>query len=387
MNFKSYIPVLAMLAAAASFTACTDDLEDVENRVYDTGALQPMSVLIDGKTLEQTVSFNVSMALPIQEETTVTFAPDFNLVKDYNAIYNAQAVALPAENYELTEPKAVFTRGAIESTNVSITVKNLNDLDRNLIYVLPVTIVDSPAPVLPSQKTRYIVVRGAALVNVAANMVENNASLVDPDNATGLSDLTQFTAQCIINVDEWGGKESNIQTIMGVENKWLLRVSDSGLPANQLQFVTPSGNLSDASWQLKDKQWVRLTLTWDASTGEATLYIDGAKKNTLSNGCREGVDWTPPYVDGKIFYIGKSWSDDRWLNGAICEVRVWNRILSYAEINDPLQAYDVEPDAEGLVAYWKFNEGSGTLIRDYANGYNLNCVTAPKWIETSLPEE
>lgn len=370
------------MLAAVSFTACQDDLEDVENRVYDTGALAPSTVLIDGMADQQAVSFKVSMALPIQEETTVTFAPDFALVENYNAIYNSNAVALPSDNYELTQPVATFTRGAIESTAVTVTVKDINSLDRNTIYVLPVTVVDSPVPVLPSQKTRYIVVRGAALVNVAANMVENNASLVDPNNATALNGLNEMTAQCIINVDAWGGQDSNIQTLMGIEGQWLLRVSDSGLPANQLQFVTPSGNITDASWQLDDKKWLRLTFTWNSATGEATLYVDGAKKNTMSNSCRSAVNW-----GSASFYIGKSWNDNRWLNGAICEVRVWNRILTDAEIAEPLQAYAVPATSEGLVAYWKFNEGSGSLIRDYANGYNVQCVAEPKWVETSLPED
>lgn len=370
------------MLAAVSLTACQDDLENVENRVYDTGALQPTNVLIDGMANEQTVSFKVSMALPIQEETQVTFAPDFSLIEDYNAIYNAEAVELPATNYELVEPKATFTLGAIESTNVTVKIKNMLELDRNIVYLLPLTITDSPVPVLPSQKTRYIVVRGAALVNVAANMVENNASLVDPNSATALNGLSQMTAQCIINVEEWGGKDSNIQSVMGIEGSWLLRISDSGLPANQLQFVTPNGNLTDASWQLKDKQWLRLTFTWNAESGEATLYVDGAKKNTMSNSCRSGVNW-----GDAGFYIGKSWNDNRWLNGAICEVRVWNRILTDAEINDPLQAYAVPVTSDGLVAYWKFNEGSGSLVRDYANGNNLQFAKDPTWVETSLPEE
>ena len=370
------------MLAAVSFTACQDDLEDVENRVYDTGALAPSTVLIDGMTDQQAISFKVSMALPIQEETTVTFAPDFALVENYNAIYNSNAIALPSANYELTQPVATFTRGAIESTDVTVTVKDINSLDRNTVYVLPLTVVDSPVPVLPSQSTRYIVVRGAALVNVAANMVENNASLVAPNDAAGLNGLSEMTAQFIINVDEWGGKDSNIQTIMGIEGQWLLRISDPGLPANQLQFVTPNGNITDASWQLDNKKWLRLTFTWNSASGEATLYVDGAKKNTMSNSCRSAVNWG---TSG--FYIGKSWNDNRWLNGAICEVRVWNRILTDAEIADPLQAYAVPATSPGLVTYWKFNEGSGSLIRDYANGYNVQCVAEPKWVETSLPEE
>ena len=66
---------------------------------------------------------------------------------------------------------------------------------------------------------------------------------------------------------------------------------------------------------------------------------------------------------------------------------MWNRVLTEEEINQPFQAYSVEPDSPGLVAYWKLDEGSGNLFHDYANGYDLKCNAAPGWIPVALPEK
>lgn len=380
MKFKSYIPVVALFAAV-SLTACQDDYENVENRIYDKGALSPSTVLIDGMTDSQTINFSVNMVSPLDTDIDITYGVDFSLLTAYNAIYSANAVELPESCYKLVQPTATIKHETLTSSEVSVEINDINSLDRNTVYVLPLTVVSSPVPVLESQKTRFIVVRGAALVNVACNMVENNAALVNATSASGLSGLTEMTFQCIFYVDEWGGSDSNIQSIAGIEGSWLLRISDSGLPANQLQFVTPSGNLTSDQWQLKDKTWVRMTFTWNAASSEATLYVDGAKKATVVGRTSQGVNWAS---DG--FYIGKSWNDNRWLNGNICEVRVWNRLLSDAEIADEIQPYAVPVDSEGLVTYWKFNEGAGTLVRDYANGYDLQLAKTPKWVETSLPE-
>ena len=78
---------------------------------------------------------------------TVTYGVEPSLVERYNAIYGT-AIMLPAENYELTQPTATIIAGAVESDDVVVTVKNLTSLDRNLVYVLPVTVVSSSVEVL-----------------------------------------------------------------------------------------------------------------------------------------------------------------------------------------------------------------------------------------------
>lgn len=379
MKFKSYISVVALMAAI-SFTACQDDYENVENRVLDSGAQTPSLVLMDGTVSEETVSFNVSMVELAPTDVNITYGVDFSLVDVYNTIYNEKAIALPADNYEILQAVATIPADAVKSSDVEVRVFNLDDLDRDLVYVLPLTVKKSDVPVLESMRNRYIVVRGAALINVVCNMVENNAAFVNAQ-APQLGSLGEMTFQCLFYVEEWGGAEANIQTLAGIEGQWLLRIADSGLPVNQLQFVTPSGNITSSEWQLPNKKWVAMTFTWKSATGEATLFVDGVKKATMTNGSRAAVNW-----NSSEFHIGKSWSDGRWLNGNISEVRVWNRILSDAEIAEPTQPYTVSPESDGLVSYWKFNEGEGTMIKDYTNGYNLQMAKNPKWVQVSLPE-
>ncbi|MCM1347824.1 MAG: DUF1735 and LamG domain-containing protein [Firmicutes bacterium] len=393
MKLKSYILPFAALLAVGSFTACQDDYEDVENRVFDDGALSPSTVLVDGLADEATQSFTVEMANPSATEVKVTYAPDFSKVEAYNTIYNQNAIALPEANFEIKQPTAIFDPGKVNSSAVQVVIKGLLDLDveGDKVYVLPL-VGTSNVPLLPSMTTRYIVVRGAALINVVAGMTELYAALNEPSQATGLDGLTDFTAQCLVYINEFGGADSNIQTLLGVEGYFLLRISDSGMPADQIQLATNRGNSTDASWKLEAKKWQAITFTFKSSTGEATMYINGVKKATCVSSYQTVVNWANPNHD-QPFYIGRSWNTNRWLNGNISEVRVWNRILTDAEIAEPSQPYYVETDSEGLVSYWKFNEGAGNLIQDYTSGYNCTVydrdqkAAAPKWVEVQLPEK
>ena len=58
-------------------------------------------------------------------------------------------------------------------------------------------------------------------------------------------------------------------------------------------------------------------------------------------------------------------------NGNIDEIRVWNRVLTYDEIIDKMYKQLNVEDENGLVAYWRMNEATGTTTSDYS-GNNLN---------------
>ena len=62
-------------------------------------------------------------------------------------------------------------------------------------------------------------------------------------------------------------------------------------------------------------------------------------------------------------------------------------ILAKEELQARNHFYKVAPDSEGLVAYWKMNEGSGNNLQDYANGYDLKANTNVIWVPVSLPEK
>ncbi|MDE7472798.1 MAG: DUF1735 and LamG domain-containing protein [Muribaculaceae bacterium] len=378
MKFYSYITA-AMLVAGLSFTACSDDNENPDNRVMDNDALKPSSVLIDGMTETSTQTFNLTMAFPVTEKVDVVYGVDESLLEAYNTVYKENAVLLPTDNYDIVEPTATFAPGAVTSSDVTVDITNLNTLDRNIVYVLPLIVKSSTVPVLDSQRVRYIVVRGAALINVVVDMAHTGAILYNSVAATQLAGLTELTVQMLLNVNEFGGSEAGIQTLLGIEGMFLLRLGDSE-PVDHIQLATLLGNISDDSWTFKAKEWTRLAFTFNTATGEATVFINGARKATKVSSYKMPVNWTAGFA------IGQSYSMNRWLNGYLSEVRIWNRILSDTELANEEQAYVVDPQSEGLVSYWKFNDGSGSMIHDYTNGYDLLMVPAPNWVQVSLPE-
>ena len=73
-------------------------------------------------------------------------------------------------------------------------------------------------------------------------------------------------------------------------------------------------------------------------------------------------------------------------------MRVWNRALTEEEINAPNHFYKIDTDdpaqMEGLVAYWKFNEGTGNVIKDHSGyGNDLSTASSVVWKNVSLPEK
>ena len=58
-----------------------------------------------------------------------------------------------------------------------------------------------------------------------------------------------------------------------------------------------------------------------------------------------------------------------------------------SEINAKNHFYKVDEASDGLVAYWKFNEGTGNVINDVTNGYNVVANSTITWLSVSLPEK
>ena len=69
-----------------------------------------------------------------------------------------------------------------------------------------------------------------------------------------------------------------------------------------------------------------------------------------------------------------SWTGYRgsqYFRGRIAEVRVWNRALSTGELQ--MNLCGVDSQSEGLVAYWKMNEGEGHIFKDATgHGYDMD---------------
>lgn len=107
-------------------------------------------------------------------------------------------------------------------------------------------------------------------------------------------------------------------------------------------------------------QWYHVVLVIDESYN-ATLYIDTvAQADTETPGSLYNSTGSDLYVATN----NTSGSND--LDGSIDDLRIYNRVLSEAEIN-VLYRRGLKDD--GLVAYWPLDEGGGPAVNDLVGGH------------------
>lgn len=383
MKTSKYLSICAVLAAGAFLSSCAEEYDKVDNKLYVNGATNVTTLLLDGEVDATAYTLKAQIPNPAGQEIQMTYAVDASLVDAYNAMYGMNTVMLPEEFYSIPDPVASIEVGGMESSPVSIEMHNLGDIDPDYMYCLPVTVASSNIPVLASQRTKYFVVRGASLINWVTNMYENYLSLAAASQATGLGGMSQITVEALIRpaADFGEGNGAGISSLIGIEGNGLLRFGDSGVDPTQLQFAN-SFNVTNSQWRIEKEKWQFVTFTYDSSNGQCQFFIDGVQKGeTMSSSNSSRINW-----NSTQFFIGKSYDNNRDFHGDMAEVRVWNRILTAEELRAKNHFYKVDPDSEGLVAYWKMNEGEGNKISDYANGYDLNANTALTWVPVTLPQ-
>jgi hypothetical protein len=388
MNMKKYAYLL--LLALVSLGSCNrvDELEsNFDNKVYIQEAratnLESIILAPSDVALERTIQ--ASLALPTDKDIEVTYKVEASLVDHFNKVNAAESEILDASFYELPVTKATIAAGNVRSTEIAVKFKNLDNLPTKKTFLLPVTIANATEAVMEGSKTMYYQLKKGALIVVAADITNTFLGLKDVAAADAtMGSLSAVTMEALIRVDKWGdeaGNGSSITTFMGIEGYFLIRMGDNGWPPAQIQVSKIAGLGSswpppDDTKKLKAGEWLHVALTFDAAgTREMTIYINGkTQSKAIQNGTTTSMNLVAS--GSNPFYIGKSWETSRRLNGKICEARIWNKVRSAAELNEG--KYGVPVDSDGLVAYWKFDEGAGNDVHDRSgHGNDLIADNSP----------
>lgn len=388
--------IVSVILTVVILSGCYDD-GLVENRLFiDAYSFKnELRVATDENVTVMSRKLTVSIAQPLSHDLEVTFVPSPELLETYRVAYNDPDVELLPEGHcDLSGLNATIKSGAVSSDEVSIDFVKLGEdggLDYDNEYVLPVTIRAEGIEVLPSAKTMYFIVRKAALMNVAGGMMYNSAW---PEwGAFGkVNDMAHFTMEAMLLVNGLDSDDKyGIKTIMGIEEKFLVRMGDAGLDASQIQVAMSFKDKEDKlhrrditspNMRLMKGRWYHFALTFDGGSetepAEIRIYIDGKLKQTGSAAASEDKAYVMSSVDFMIghskddvsgkprcFWLGHSYNDERWFNGLMAEVRIWDKVLTEEEINAAGHFYKLYPDAktgkfpESLIAYWKFDDGKG----------------------------
>jgi flagellin len=125
---------------------------------------------------------------------------------------------------------------------------------------------------------------------------------------------------------------------------------------------------SSTGVNLADGQWHHVAMTFQAGVTSGTqLWIDGVSRLTTTISI---LDQTVQAV------LGSGWIPTQNFAGTIDEAKIYNRVLSAAEI--ATLARGGSPDATGLVGQWQLDEASGlTAIDSSGSGNNGTLINGP----------
>lgn len=321
---------------------------------------------VEAQTLDIPVTANVEFDVTVSEGATGWFT--YNNADDSGLHFTVEALV----------------NGSARSCDVVLTEKNAPDNSEALTVNINIT-----------QKPK-------GLIECVADMRRSRCYFPFLKNGGALNSLKNGTMEALVNIQETRVSGS-LSTIMGVEGKFLLRLGDVNVPWNQIQLAMQGGNRTDTKLKLSElDRWYHVAVTWDDTF--AYFYIDGELlyRTGISNysGFNLGVAYGGSESDyNRAFWIGYAYNADRFFPGYMAEVRVWNRTLTKEEINAENHFYSVPVDSEGLVGYWKLNDGAGQIIKDHSpSGNNMlgeinvhssggQQIGDPgmNWVEMSLP--
>jgi len=381
------------LSAAFALASCQTEKEALAehhftNKLYINTQTVSEELLVKAGSGDMVRTLNIATALKVEEDLSGVLVADTSLVEQFRMEYFMQeAVALPMSCCAIDNPEMTIMKGSNASAPATITFTNLGQLNRNLVYVMPIALKNvTDINVIASKTVVYYVFKGAALINVVCNFTENRAGAKEWKTPEKFANMTQFTAECLVRQNVAGRL---ISTIMGTEGGYLLRIGDAGVPDTQLQIAC-SQNQTNSDMTLTLGRWTHIACVFD--NGYTTVYFDGKKVLDRASAGRSSVTWgaygdDKDEVSGRYFWLSYSYAHDRYFDGEMAEVRIWNRCLSEEEINADTHFYTVDPASEGLAAYWKLDDGAGTVLKDSSpNGNDLTLDKATTWPKVSLPE-
>ena len=358
---KNTIIKLASVALFLGLTACQEKLDnDNSNSLGNLSAVymndNNVNVSFAKSTESGSTKFEIRMSnLRERNETITIAATDF--FPEYNEKNTTNYKMLPASEYELYEEGNTANKSTNGSLNITLKpgqtavqvgVKvrplNENNFPMGVKYAIPLRIVSASLPIL-SNKDVVVTLSRPFKTSVAKIKQGYALGVKVADNIQG-SD--EFTVQGMFLFEEFHSY-NNTNVNMSLFQGEMLPYTR--IDAGKIQVKNGGGDSPDDWAETSDiaiKKWVQITFTYKDSF--LKLYINGKLVKTYQRPSLK----VSPGMRINIENTQTSYSANRYFR----EFRLWNRVLTDAEIADGLYL-PVDPDSKGLVVYLPITKKDG----------------------------
>lgn len=205
--------------------------------------------------------------------------------------------------------------------------------------------------------------------NNALNFAKTSSQYITVPHSASINLGATFTIEAWVN---YSGTNATIIDKGDYDFLWLLNHDplNSGLNSLKMGYYTKNtGMWLYSTGTVPQNTWTHVAITLNA--GSLTFFINGEAAGTIA------VTFSQ---DALPMSIGRpTYCNCFYFNGTMDELRLWNVARTKTQLLDNMNS-TIPTNSAGLVAYYKFDEGTGTTTADAtSNGNNGTLVNTPTW--------
>lgn len=204
-------------------------------------------------------------------------------------------------------------------------------------------------------------------INDALNFVKTSNQYVSVPHSASINLGATFTMEAWVR---YSGPNSTIIDKGNYNFLWSLNANSNG---NKMGFYTRNtGAWVYSTGIVPENTWTHVAIT--LSAGTLTFYING-----VAAGASNPVTFSQDGLEMNIGRQQPTFCVCNHFNGTMDELRIWNVVRTQAQIQGNSNN-TIPTNSAGLVAYYKFDEGTGITTADAtSNGNSGTLVNAPIW--------
>lgn len=378
----------------AAVAGCNDaEFQPIDNAAYIAEAYGTSSTLLSFSN-DEGAQTTLTARLGDRAAADLSFrfevAPE--VLTRYNSLNGTSYVQLPDGAYNLpTDPVSIAAGSASAAPlQVEILPYTQEMKESGVTYALPVRLcsVDGGMQVLTDISEFLLICNWQRIVPAPVFNTEfvetgdgskKNRIMFDMGDAD--INFTAYTFEFMMYMEDFS--TTNNQMLVGLEgssrtlaNRMWVRFENNS-PKKWMQINSMVKPAVDATTPNQAKTWQHVAIVFDGS--KMHLYLDGVEVATKD----------AKYASINFRYFSLLPQPSYFTQTiSFREVRLWNVARTAAQLAN--NATNVDPKSEGLLGYWKMDEGSGYTFNDATgNGHFGTCqystaqdIGAVAWPET-----
>ena len=380
---KYIIPILAVAASLLAASCNKADRFQYGKEIVlvtgtDASIVSKDQILADNIPI--TYSFSISATGVATEDTKVHISFDSLAVVRYNQAYKTSYVNVPRRAFLINDEYVTIKKGSAVSDLTSVTMLDNSFIEEGVIYVIPLSVAyveGGNAEILEATRSLFIKV-GKTMESFSLD-IPNTGVYSTYNLGKGNYDLDQWTLE--IKAHPYNMKSRGADQLCRFccwnedgGGQVLLRFNENGKPWKTLDIVSVNGRYvtgttgegDNATGAFEQNTWYMISIVWNGS--DMNVYINGEKDTPWQN----TISGSQAFKLNR-FEIGMSWGgygNAQSYTGRMAEMRIWNIARSQSDIASTLCSVDAK--SEGLLGYWKMNEGEGHVFHDAVAGNDMD---------------